>query len=187
MAEPSETTQVTGGPSGVEADELLGAVRALSEQVGELRSELKELRAQASSLPADDAELHGWQDGSRPFADDLAWVRSLGHPALRRPAVPRLPLEIAFLVAVAVLAAVAELDAPVIALVVAAAWALVAALEWASAAAARRRAEAVSRSGVLMGPVAEDASWFEPPLEEPELELVEGGESTRAKLPPPQE
>lgn len=185
MAEPSETTQITGEPSGVEADELLAAVRALSEQVGDLRAELQAARTQASPLP--EAELHGWQDRSRSFEENPAWVRSIDTPSLRRPALPRLPLEVAFLVAVAVFAAVAELDAPVIAAVMAAAWALVAAFEWAAAGAARRREEAAARSGFVTGPYGEGAPWLGPVGDEPGLEGPEVPADTSAKLLPPPE
>lgn len=184
MAEPSETTQVTGGPSRVETDELLAAVRTLSAQVGDLRAELQALRTHASPLP--EAELHGWQERSRAFEENPAWVRSIDLPAPRRPAVPRLLLEIAFLVAVAVLCAVAELDAPVIAALMGISWALVAGFEWATATSARRREEAAYRSGFTTGSHDEGVSWLEPGDDGSGFEGPEVAAKTGAKLPPPE-
>jgi hypothetical protein len=61
MADPSETTQVSLGPHDPETKELLGAVRALSAQVGGLQAELQALRAQSRPLP--------------PLVDAPAWER----------------------------------------------------------------------------------------------------------------
>lgn len=183
MAEPSETTQASRPPGDVESAELLAAVRALSAQVGGLQTELQTLRSQ-STLPATGPERPGWDDGGAAVRrDSPAWVRSLDSPAARRPPFPRLALELGFLLVVATLAAVARLDAPLIVAVMVVAWLLVAAVEWAAARAARLESEAVAAVG-LGGVLAEDPSWFAPPVERTVLEPVQGDEDTAERLPP---
>jgi len=187
VADPSETTQVSETPAEVESVELLGAVRSLAAQVGSLQAEVQALRASGRMLPPGEGDPHGWDE--RPVArhDSPPWVRSLDSPGARRPAVPRLVVEIGFLVAVAVVAAIARLDAPVVILVMAGAWALVAAMEWAAAREAASRERALLRSGLGAAVVSDDASWFSPPADEPVPELAEIGEDTAARLPPPPE
>lgn len=111
-------------------------VHDLEEVASELRDELRRLRSERS-VPYEDED---WPDAppqglAAPSPD---WVAAVPPPLARAFAVPRLALEAAFLVAVAVLAGVADLAAPWIVLVMAAAWALVALSEW-SAAARRAR------------------------------------------------
>ena len=186
MADPSETTQVSREHAVTESEELLAAVRALATQVGDLQLELQSLRAQRRSLPPDDAERPGWDDRAPAPRDSVAWVRSLDSPTLRRAAIPWLALELAFLVAVAVLAAVAGLAAPAVAGVMIGAWGLVALAEWISARAARRD-EAFVYDVLAPGAAAlpEDPSWFDPPIERTALDVA-AGESTATRLPPPQ-
>ena len=127
MAEPSETTVASRTPTS--ESELLGAVRAVR-QVGELQAELQSPRPpRARSHPDRPTRRAG--RSTRPRRDASAWMRRSRAPAAR-PAVPRLLLEILFLVAVAVLAAVARLDTPLVVVVMAGAWALVALAEWAT-------------------------------------------------------
>jgi hypothetical protein len=191
VADPSETTQISSPPApdeptgGPQSDELLGAIRELSARVGNLQSEVQSLQAPSRSLPAG-AEPAGWEDPRRGASDTLTWVRALDAPSQRVPAVPRLLLEIVFLVAVAVAAAIADLDTVEIVVVMGGAWALVALAEWAGARAARRRAEAVYQPlpGLVPG-YPTDPSWFAPPVERTVLDAVEAGEDTDPKLPPP--
>ena len=75
----------------------------------------------------------------QPAAPSYAWVSSIGAPVRRRRAVPRLFLEVLFLVGVAAAATLAELDAPAIAGLMAGSWVLVALIEWAGSRADRRR------------------------------------------------
>lgn len=186
MAEPSETTHASGDHAETEREELVQAVHALSAQVAALQTELQSLREQGGGIQLRD-ERPGWDDRAPIPRDGSAWVRALDTPSARRLRVPWLALEIAFLVAVAVLAAVAGLDAPVIAAVMACAWALVAVAEWLTARAAR------TEQAILYGPasarVLEDTSWFAPPLDDSALDATEvetsGGTATR--LPPPTE
>jgi hypothetical protein len=185
MADPSETTQVSLEPREPEASELLGAVRALSVQVGGLEAELHALRAQVRPLP-DAPDAPGWDESVPAPRESSPWVRSLDRPGPRRPAVPRLLIEVVFLVAVALAAAIAELDPVVIVLLMAGAWALVAAAEWIAARAELRHAQV--REAPLAGAggyFAEDPSWFGPPVERTAVEAAEEAENTQTRLPSP--
>jgi hypothetical protein len=186
LADPSETTQVSREPADPESEELLAAVRALSTQVGGLQAELQTLRAQARSLPVEDGERPGWDDRMPAQRESVAWVRSLDTPTLRRAAVPWLLLEIVFLVAVAGLAAVAGLDAPVVVAVMVGAWLLVVLAEWTASRSARRN-DAIVYGSIAPGtpPPVEDPSWFDPPVERTALEIADVRETAATRLPPP--
>jgi hypothetical protein len=165
VEDPSETTQVSVESTDPEQVELLGAVRALSAQVGGLQDELQALRASSRALPAA-ADAPAWDQSTPARREKSAWMRTLDRPGPRPPAVPRFLLEIVFLVAVASAAAIAELDPVVIVLLMAAAWALVATAEWFAALAARRQAEVSAMPLAGAGSIfADDPSWFAPPLE----------------------
>ena len=185
MADASETTRVSVEPEGREANELLDAVQALSAQVGGLQTELHALRSQVRPLP-EPADAPGWGDSPSARRESSPWVRTLERPAPRGPAVPRLLIEVAFLVAVAIAAAIAELEPLVIALVMAAAWVLVALAEWLAARAARRhgyvQAAPLSGTGAFFG---EDPSWFgSPTVERAAIDAPED-EDTQTRLPAP--
>jgi hypothetical protein len=164
--------------------EVLEALRALCEQVGELRAEVASLRLAQAPLPRTTEEATGWEQQPLPASAGPMWARSLESPLPRRPAIPRLALEIAFLVAVAAAAALARLAPLVIVGVVGSAWALVAAIEWLAWRSAKREQELLARLTVAGPPVESDLSWFAPPLEQT-AELEEPPPRT-AKLPPPQ-
>jgi hypothetical protein len=186
MADPSETTQVSHEPAGPEGEELLAAVRALATQVGELQSELHTLRTQARTLPAEDGERPGWEERVPTPVQSVPWVRSLDSPKLRRAPIPWLLLEILFLIAVAVLAVVADYGAPAALIAIVGAWLLVALAEWMNARAARRDAAILYdyvAPGAAMFP--DDPSWFDPPSEQTALEISDARETTAARLPPP--
>jgi hypothetical protein len=187
MADPSETTQVSKAPAGAEESELLDAVRALATQVGGLQVEVNALRSQSRSLPADDADRPGWDNApAGALRDGGAWVRSLDAPSSRQLSVPWLLLELLFLVAVAVLAAVAGFDTPAIVGLMLVAWLVVAGAEWAAARAARRRhALAYGPPLPVRATVPEDPSWLEPPTERTSLDV--GRRETAVTLPPPAE
>jgi hypothetical protein len=187
MADPSETTQVSREPVEREPDELLGAVRALAAQVGNLQEEVSHLRHETRVLPAADGDRPGWEDAAQQAAvrESPAWVRSIESPGLRGIAVPWLLIEIVFLVAVAVLAAVAGLDAPVIAAVMVVAWLLVAVGEWAMAMGAQREHALVYGSSEPPLPgVPDDPLWFDAEAGETALDV--SADRTAARLPPPQ-
>lgn len=190
MADPSEKTHASEAPADVDAAELLDAFRGLAAQVGSLQDEIHALRSSTSALPTGDTAGHGWEDAIPMRQDSPPWVRSLDSPTARRPAVHRLLLEVLFLAAVAALAAIADLGAPVIVAVMAGAWALVAAAEWAAAREAARREHALYESALGRGILGEDPSWFEPPAGRSVLETFEDGDGgdrqdTAARLPPP--
>jgi hypothetical protein len=187
MADPSETTQVSGEPAVLEREELLAAVRALATQVGELQGELHVLRTQARALPAEDGDRPGWEERVPTQLQSVPWVRSLDTPKLKRTPIPWLLLEILFLVAVAVLAIVADFSAFAAVGVIAGAWLLVALAEWTNARTARRNATIVYdyvATGAAMFP--DDPSWFDTPTEQTAVETSDERE-TAARLPPPQD
>ncbi|MCS7006969.1 MAG: hypothetical protein RMM28_03160 [Thermoleophilia bacterium] len=172
------------GPSAPVAPdtEIAAALRALAEEVGELRRELETLRDGPRPLPAATQGAHGWEAQAAPVTSGPLWARGLESPSPRRPTIPRLALEIAFLLAIATLAGVASLEPPVIVGLLAAAWALVALSEWLAWRSSRREAEllaGIARSEPHLG---SDLGWLVPPLEHT-AELDEVSAST-TKLPP---
>jgi hypothetical protein len=185
MADRSETTQVSHEPN--EQAELIEAVQALSTQVTSLQGEVHALRAEGRALPDGEADRHGWDEGAPAVVrEGPAWVRSVDSPRARGIAVPWLLLEILFLVAVAVLCAVAGLDAPVIAGVMVAAWLLVAAGEWLLSRAERERYALVYGTDVPPpAAVADDRSWFATNGDDTLLDLP-SAERPPARLPPPE-
>ena len=189
MADPSETTQVSRAPAEPESQELLTAVRALATQVGGLQAEVHAMRSQSPSLPAQDGERPGWEDApAGTLREGGAWVRSLDAPAYRGLSVPWFLLELLFLVAVAVLAVVADLDTPAIVGVMLVAWLVVAAAEWASARSARQQhARAYGPPQPMRPATPDDPSWLEPPSERTSLDVSDAPASTLTRLPPPAE
>jgi hypothetical protein len=185
VADPSETTQVSREPAAEDAEDLLGAVRSLASQMGGLQAEMHALRQEARSLPAENGEHPGW-DESRPVVrESPAWVRSVDSPGSRGLAIPWLLLEILFLVAVAVLAAVAGLDAPVIAGVMVVAWLLVAIAEWAAARSSMRERALVYGASAPQTGLPNDPTWFAADREETALDIA-ADDRMQARLPPPQ-
>jgi hypothetical protein len=185
MADPPETTQVSQEPLEQQA-ELVDAVQALSAQVTSLQNDLHALRTDARVLPSGEADRHGWDEGT-PVAvrEGPAWVRSVDSPRARGVDVPWLLVEIVFLVAVAVLCAVAGLDPPVIAGVMVAAWLLVVLGEWLLARAERERHALVFRPGAPVAPVPDNRSWFGTNGDDTLLD-ASSAERPPARLPPPE-
>jgi hypothetical protein len=156
-----------------EQGDVAAELRALRDEVGALREELRRREAAEAD----------WQESSSP---SFTWLSSL-QPATRRAlAVPRLLLEAAFLVAVAVAAALAELDALVIIAVMAGAWLLVALAEWVGSRADRRREELLYAPPPPAPEPVADPAWFAPPVEQTMLDeaLEPDSETEVAKLPP---
>jgi hypothetical protein len=185
VADPSETTQVSREPAVERADDVLGAVRALATEVGVLQSEVTALRHDAHVLPSDDGERPGWDEGRPVVRESPHWVRSVDSPSSRRVAVPWLLLEILVIVAVAVLAAVADLDAPVIAGVMVGAWLLVALTEWATARSEVREQALIYGSTVVQAGSPNDPRWFDSAGSDTALDVASDDRAT-ARLPPPQ-
>ncbi len=111
-------------------------VRELESVASELRAELKAVRAERTAPPRYEDEDWPAERGlsSAGLAPSPDWVAAVPPPFTRHPAVPRLVVEISFLLLVAVLAGLADLAAAWIVLVMAVAWALVVVTEWAAAA-----------------------------------------------------
>ncbi len=185
MADPSETTQVSLEPEDSETSELIGAVRALSAQVGGLQTELNALRAQVRPLP-ELADAPGWGDTASVTRESSPWVRTLERPAPRGRAVPRLLIETAFIAGVALAAAIAELEPVVIVLLMTGAWLLVALAEWFATRVERHHAAVLaaplSGAGVYLG---EDPSWFGPPAQPTARAAAPVDEDTQTGLPAP--
>lgn len=198
MADPSETTQVPSDVAGQDAGqaagqeagqeaELVDAVRALSAQVGSLSDDVHALRAEARALPAPETDRVGWDEAAPTVVrEGPAWIRSVDSPRVRGIAVPWLVLEIVFLVAVAVICAVAGFDAPVIAGVMIGAWALVALGEWlASRADRQRHALVFGPSAPIATSALDDRAWFASNGDDTQLD-ASSAERTPARLPPPE-
>lgn len=109
-------------------------VRELEAVASELRGEIRALRAQRAPLRDDVPWPADPGLPSVAMASSPDWVAAVPPPLDRARALPRLALEAAFLLLVAVLAGLADLSTGWILVVMASAWALVAAAEWASAA-----------------------------------------------------
>jgi hypothetical protein len=185
VADPSETTQVSREPAVEGTDDVLGAVRALATEVGALQSEVTALRHEAHVLPFDEGERPGWDDGRPVVRESPHWVRSVDSPGSRRVAVPWLLLEIVFIVSVAVLAAVADLDAPAIAGVMVGAWLLVALIEWATARSQVREQALIYGSTVVQAGSPDDPRWFDAAGSDTALDAAADDRVT-TRLPPPQ-
>jgi hypothetical protein len=185
VADPSETTQITREPALEDPDDVLGAVRALAAQVGGLQSEVSALRHDARALPSDNGERPGWDEGRPVARESPSWVRSIDSPGSRRVDVPWLLLEIVFVVAVAVLAAVAGLEAPAIAAVMVGAWLLVAVVEWATARSQVREQALIYGSTAVQAGVPNDPNWFEAAGSDTAREIA-SDDHTATRLPPPQ-
>ena len=180
MADPSETTQVSREPAAEETEDVLAAVRELAAQVGGLQSEVTALRHEARSLPSEDGERPGWDDGRPVARESPSWVRSVDSPRSRSLAVPWLLLEIFFLIAAAVLAAVAGLDAPAIAGVMVGAWVLVAIVEWATAQRQMREQALTYGATAVQAGLPNDPAWLDASGD------AAASERTPTRLPPPQ-
>ncbi len=162
--------------------ELAPLVHELSDRIEALQADVRRLGG--TGLPPAD---HGWneEDALPAAAPSYAWVSSIGAPARRRPGVPRVLLEVLFLAGVATAAALAELDAPVIAGVMAGAWVLVALIEWAASRAARQRHVVPMPPPIAPAqPLPADPSWFVPPVEQTLLEPAGDSPTAMTKLPP---
>ena len=142
-------------------DDVVAEVRALRDEVAALQAEVR--RLETGTLPTAD---HGWELEDEPVEPSLTWVSSLEAPPPRRLAVPRLALEVAFLILVAVLAVLADLEPAGIVAVMGAAWLLVAFSEWAATRAERRREALLLSPPFSPAPPVADPAWFAPPVEQ---------------------
>ena len=191
---PRSDADSDAGPDAARAEEVLAAlgeqVHELESVASELRSELRELRAERTThRPRPAADVEDWPvDAS--FAPSPDWVANVPPPLARSFAVPRIAVEAVFLLAVALLAGLANLSAPWIVLVMSAAWALVVLSEWSAAAArARWRLEEVAPSlgGAGAGQDETTGPWSMPVVEATAVARADGSESRTviATLPEP--
>lgn len=144
-------------------------VRELESVAGELRTELRALRAERAASGRFEAEDWpvdtGLADRSIPSAD---WVTGVPAPLNRFLTVPRIAIEGAFLLLVALLAGLADLAPRWIVLVMAVAWSLVALVEWAAAAKRSRwRLGEIAPALVVPAPNAPESTgpWDMPVVE----------------------
>ena len=164
--------------------ELEGEVSALRPVAAEIRQELRALRSggmPTAELAPGDVDWPVEANGSGPAE---AWTASPTPPLPRPFVLPRLVLETAFLVLVAALAAVADLEPLWIAAVMAAAWVIVALAEWAAWAKRRRwHLEEIPPAVVDVG----SPDWYAPPVEQTIMQAPEPSESHTvvASLPAP--
>jgi hypothetical protein len=158
-------------------------VRELESVAAELRAELKAIRAERTA-PAR-YEDEDWPAerglGNTGLSQSPDWVAAVPPAFARRPTVPRLLLEGAFLLLVAVLAGLADLAAAWIVLVMAVAWALVVLAEWAAAAKRSRwRLEEIAPPADAASKPAADTTgpWDMPVVE---ATVVESGPDPESK------
>jgi hypothetical protein len=123
-------------PARVEAAFALFAdrVRELEEVAEELRTELRALRAGRGAQVAPPRVVAADEHWPAEAGASPDWIASVPAPLVRPTPVPRLVLEGAFLLLVALFAGLADLSVSWIVLVMATAWALVVVGEWAAAA-----------------------------------------------------
>ena len=153
--------------------DLTETLRGLVGKVEGLQSDVRRLSTQGPlpRLPEGDSSSY-------------AWVGALDAPVRRPPQVPRLLLEVLFLVACAAVAALAELDGVAIAGVMVGAWVLVALIEWA-ASRTDARPTFVSYASPPQAEPRDDPAWFVPPVEHTLLETDSVTAITPLPPPPP--
>ena len=140
MSKLPQTDDLPRAGEGYDAERVEEAFNAFADRVreleavaGELRAELKSLRAERSAPPPVRFDDEQWpaEPGAHPSPD---WVAAVPPPLARGFTVPRLALEALFLLLVALFAGLADLSTEWIVLVMVAAWTLVVLSEWTAAA-----------------------------------------------------
>jgi hypothetical protein len=187
-----------GSGEGYDAARVEDAFAAFAERVRELELVASELRAELRALRSErrapalfvDDEVWPAETGSRAGAGPSPdWIASIPPPLARAFAVPRILLEGAFLLLVALLAGLADLSAAWIVSLMTAAWALVALTEW--SAAAKRARWRLDEIPVHVEPPADGAAaestgpWNMPIVQATVVEAPDGSESRTVvtKLP----
>ena len=164
-------------------------VRELESVAAELRAELTAVRAERTP-PASYDDEEEWPAQARlangGFAPSPDWVAGVPPPFVSRPVLPRLLLEGAFLLLVAVLAGLADLATEWIVLVMAVAWCLIVLAEWAGAAKrARWRLDEIAPPADTDSATDRTGPWDMPVVEATVVESSPDPESKTivAKLP----
>jgi len=153
-------------------DDVARELHALGAQIAALQREVR--RMQSASLPGDTGA--GWDDDEPPAS--YAWVGALEAPRRAAVRIPRLPFELAFLAAAAVLAGVAHLRPVAIGAVMGGAWVVVALAEWAGSYGDRMRHRILLSApapATTHEPPPADPAWFSPPVEHTMLTHARGG------------
>lgn len=191
LPETTDLPRVEEGYDTARVEEAFAAfgerVRELEHVAAELRDEVRALRSErAAAAPARVLDERWPADPIGDASPD--WVAAVPPPLPRGLTVPRLAVEVAFLLGVAVLAGLADLAAVWIVAVMVAAWALVALAEWAAAAKRSRW-----RLDEVAPPVAAEAGettgpWSMPVVEATVVDAGPDPESATivAKLPEPE-
>ena len=176
MSKLPQTDELPHADEGFDPARVEEAFTTFANRVRELESVASELRAELRSLRAERIDPGRSDDEDWPVEAGLAgrelpspdWVATVPPPFARGLTVPRLAIEGAFLLLVAVLAGLADLAAGWIVLVMVVAWGLVALAEWASAAKRSRwRLDEVAPAVAVPGPDASDSTgpWDMPVVE----------------------
>jgi hypothetical protein len=197
MSKLPRTDELPHAEEGFDPARVEEAFATFADRVRELESVASELRAELHSLRADRSAPSRFQDEDWPAVTGLAdgavpsadWVATVPPPLTRGLTVPRLAIEGVFLLLVAVLAGLADLEPAWIVLVMVVAWALVALAEWAAAAKrARWRLDEIAPAVVVPGPDAADSTgpWDMPVVESTAVDSPEPDSESKtivAKLP----
>jgi len=191
MSKLPQADELTPTEDGIDPTRVEKAFATFADRVRELESVASELRAELQTLRAERAapsrfepgrfEPGRFEDEDWPVEARLAgsglppadWVATVPPPLVRGLTVPRLAIEGAFLLVVAVLAGLADLGAGWIVLVMAVAWALVALAEWAAAAKRSRwRLDEIAPAVAVAGTDAADSTgpWDMPVVEATAIE-----------------
>ena len=176
MSKLPQTDELPHADEGFDPARVEEAFATFANRVRELESVASELRAELRSLRAERTAPGRSDDEDWPVEAGLAgrelpspdWVATVPPPFARGVTVPRLAIEGAFLLLVAVLAGLADLAAGWIVLVMVVAWGLVALAEWAAAAKRSRwRLDEVAPAVAVPGPDASDSTgpWDMPVVE----------------------
>jgi hypothetical protein len=177
-------------PEGYDPARVEQAFETFAERLRSLEAKVDAL-APSLRAPAFEREPEEWPlEPASVTAPAPDWVGSVPPPLARALVVPRLALEAGFVLAVPLLAGLADLGAGWIVGVTALAWAIVALLEWSAAAKrARWRLEEVpAPAGQVATGLDETDPWALPPLEATAIDVPEASESHTivARLPAPE-
>ena len=197
MSKLSRTDELRETDAGVDPARVEEAFATFAERVRELESVASELRAELHSLRAERSAPRPFEDEDWPVDNTLAaggmpaadWVATVPPPLPHGLTVPRLAVEGVFLLLVAVLAGLADLQVRWIVLVMVVAWGLVALAEWTAAAKRSQwRLDEVAPPLVVAGPDAADSTgpWDMPVVESTAVESPEPASESNtivAKLP----
>ncbi len=147
-------------------------LRSLAAQVVSLQADVRRLESAPLPHDIDGNAGRGWDDESGPAATpaSFGWISAFEAPRRAPVRIPRLPLELAFLVGAAALAGFAHFRPLVIAGAMGAAWLIVVLAEWAGSRGDRLRHRILFEAPAFAPQpeadvVRADPTWFTPPVE----------------------